>query len=60
MLGNTEEKYRLDVLGCKGRGCVGKEKAFNHYDGKGAVKARRGSYYDALRKTATRKRWSSR
>ena len=48
-LGNTEEHYRLLVLGCKGRGHVGKDKPFNHHTGKGAIKAQRGSYYDALR-----------
>ena len=48
-LGNTEENYRLKVLGCKGRGHVGKDKPFNHHTGKGAIKAQRGSYYDALR-----------
>ena len=41
-LGNTEEKYRLDVLGCKARGHVGKEKPLDHRTGKGAVRAQRG------------------
>ena len=51
-LGNTEEKYRLDVLGSCGlqsARAVGKETPLDHRTGKGAVRAQHGSYYDALR-----------
>lgn len=48
-LGSTEERYRLDVLGCKGRGRLGRDKPLNHKTGKGTVKERRGQYFDALR-----------
>ena len=48
-LGNTEETYRIQVLGCKARGVLGKDKPFDHATGKGSVKARPGEYYDALR-----------
>ena len=48
-LGNTEEAYRMQVLGCKARGVLGKDKPFCHKTGKGSVKARDGEYYDALR-----------
>ena len=47
-LGNTEEAYRIDVLGCKGRGTLGCDQPFDHNTGKGSVKERRGDYYDAL------------
>jgi hypothetical protein len=47
-LGNTEEAYRIAILGCKGRGTLGRDKPFDHKTGKGSVKARRGDYYDAL------------
>jgi len=48
-LGNTEEKYRLRVLGCKGRGFLGRDKPLDHSTGRGSVKARRGDYWDALK-----------
>ena len=45
-MGNTEEQARVDNLGCRERGrrCDG---PFNHYSGKGWVKAKKGAYYDA-------------
>ena len=46
---DTEESYRIQVLGCKARGVLGKDKPFDHATGKGSVKARAGEYYDALR-----------
>ena len=48
-LGSTEEKYRVKVLGCKGRGRLGKDLPFDHRTGRGSVKAVRGDYYDALK-----------
>ena len=48
-LGNTEESYRIQVLGCKARGRLGTDKPFDHATGKGSVKAKPGEYYDALR-----------
>ena len=48
-LGNTEEKYRLTVLGCKARGFVGRDKPLDHATGRGAVKSHRGDYWDALK-----------
>ena len=47
--GNTEERYRIKILGCKGRGRLGKDPPFNHATGVGSVKARPGDYFDALR-----------
>ena len=46
--GNTEEFYRIQVLGCKRRGRKGKDKAFCHKTGKGYVKYEKGQYRDAL------------
>ena len=48
-LGNTEEKYRLKVLGCKARGYLGRDKPLDHKTGRGSVKALRGDYWDALK-----------
>ena len=45
--GNTEEKLRLINLGCRERGHPS-QRALDHTNGRGWVKARRGCYYDAL------------
>jgi hypothetical protein len=47
--GNTEEPYRVLVLGCKKRGAKS-QGPFNHYTGRGYVKAMAGQYADALSK----------
>ena len=44
--GNTEEKYRVKILGCRRRGRP--RDKFDHTTGKGYVQERRGDYYDAL------------
>ena len=49
-LGNTEEKYRLKVLGCKARGFVGRDKPLDHATGRGAVKSHRGDYLLSVKK----------
>ena len=28
--GNTEERYRIKILGCKGKGTLGVDRPFNH------------------------------
>ena len=45
--GNTEEKFRLMILGCQesGRRADG---PLNHWTGRGWVRFRRGQYYDAI------------
>ena len=48
-LGNTEERYRVLVLGAKPRGRK-QDGAFNHSTGKGWVKGVEGQYADALKK----------
>ena len=45
--GNTEEKYRVMVLGCRRRGRT-RDKAFNHNTGKGYVAPVTGQYFDAI------------
>ena len=45
--GNTEEAYRVKVLGCKGRGRA-RHGHFNHWNGRGYVVAQDGQYRDAL------------
>ena len=45
--GNTEEIYRRDVYGLKGRGRK-RDGPFNHRTGRGWVKAREGTYHDAI------------
>lgn len=45
--GNTEEKYRVNILGCRARGRQA-DGPFNHSTGKGWVAERRGDYHDAL------------
>jgi hypothetical protein len=47
--GNTEEFYRVDVLGCNQVGHPTMA-PFNHATGKGYVARREGQYADALRK----------
>ena len=47
--GNTEERYRVRILGCKARGHLGHGKPMDHATGKGTVKEKRGDYYDALK-----------
>ena len=47
--GNTEERYRIKILGCKGKGTLGVDRPFNHATKVGSVKERTGDYYDALR-----------
>ena len=49
--GNTEEKYRVMTLGCKGCGRA-RDGPFNHWTGKGWVKAQKGHYADGIRKGA--------
>ena len=46
-MSNTEEKYRLQILGVKARGrrCDG---PLNHATGRGWVAAAKGDYHDAL------------
>ena len=51
-LGNTEEEYRVLVLGCKARGRQ-RDGAFNHSTGRGWVKGKAGQYADALRKRSS-------
>ena len=46
--GNTEEKYRVNILGCKARGNKATDRPFDHSTGAGWVAGRRGDYYDAL------------
>ena len=46
--GNTEEKYRVNILGCKARGNKATDRPFDHSTGAGWVEGRRGDYYDAL------------
>ena len=49
--GNTEERYRIKILGCKGKGTLGVDRPFNHATkvlGR-CVKERTGDYDDALR-----------
>jgi hypothetical protein len=45
--GNTEEFYRREVFGLKGRGRE-RDGPFNHRTGRGWVKAHKGTYHDAL------------
>ena len=45
--GNTEEAFRLQILGCKARGRV-RDGPLNHNSGRGWVQEQRGDYYDAL------------
>jgi len=45
--GNTEEFYRLDILGCRRRGRK-TDPAMSHATGKGYVAKHIGTYYDAL------------
>ena len=45
--GNTEEIYRREVYGLKGRGRK-RDGPFNHRTGRGWVKAREGTYHDAI------------
>ena len=45
--GNTEERYRLKILGCRRRGRK-RDGPLNHHTGKGYVAEVRGDYYDAL------------
>ena len=45
--GNTEEPYRVGILGCRRRGRK-RDGPFKHATGKGWVKAAKGSYDDAL------------
>ena len=47
--GNTEERYRIKILGCKGKGTLGVDRPFNHTTKVGSVKERTGDYEDALR-----------
>ena len=48
--GNTEERYRIKILGCKGKGTLGVDRPFNHATKVGScVKERTGDYDDALR-----------
>ena len=49
--GNTEERYRIKILGCKGKGTLGVDRPFNHTTSTkvGSVKERTGDYEDALR-----------
>ena len=47
--GNTEERYRIKILGCKGKGTLGVDRPFNHTTKVGSVKERAGDYEDALR-----------
>lgn len=51
--GNTEEFYRLTILGCRRRGRK-TDLPFNHKTNKGRVDAREGSYHDALFNKKTR------
>ena len=46
--GNTEEKYRVLILGCRRRGRRQRDKAFDHNTGKGYVAPVKGQYYDAI------------
>ena len=45
--GSTEEKYRVMTLGCAERGRQS-EGPFNHWTGKGWVKAQKGHYHDGI------------
>ena len=45
--GNTEEKYRVMILGCRRRGRT-RDKAFNHRSNKGYVARVKGQYFDAI------------
>ena len=45
--GNTEEFYRVDILGTRRRGRP-RDGPLDHKKGKGWVKARRGTYHDGL------------
>ena len=36
--GNTEERYRIKILGCKGKGTLGVDRPFNHATKVGSVK----------------------
>ena len=45
--GNTEERLRVDILGCEGRGRPA-DGPFDHSTGKGWVRKRKGDYHDAL------------
>ena len=45
--GNTEEFYRVSILGCRERGRK-RDGPFNHETGHGWVQAVKGSYYDAI------------
>ena len=47
--GNTEEWYRIKILGVKARGREGHDRPFDHSTGRGWVRGKRGAYYDALR-----------
>jgi hypothetical protein len=51
--GNTEEKFRLKVLGCKGRGRR-RDGSFDHKTGRGWVKAVKGDYFDAIVRKGSR------
>ena len=46
--GNTEERYRIKILGCKGKGVLGVDRPFDHTTKVGSVKERAGDYDDAL------------
>jgi len=45
--GNTEERYRIKILGCKGKGTLGVDRPFQPTLPK-LVKGRAGDYDDAL------------
>jgi len=45
--GNTEERARLAIMGCKQRGFCG-QRAFDHTTGQGYVKSQRGHYHEGL------------
>ena len=44
--GNTEEQFRLQILGCKARGRT-RDGPLDHTTGRGWVQAQEGDYYDA-------------
>ena len=51
--GNTEEHYRLLILGCKGQG-LQHQGPLDHSTGKGWVKQQDGQYVDALTRLRSR------
>jgi len=51
--GNTEERYRVDILGCKRRGRK-TDKPMCHKTGKGFVEEQKGSYFDARARKKSR------